>query len=117
MTRSLLMGVVLIHTAPVMLMGISGAMFVVLADGNAANSTLSNLLPSGTVEGFRPPDPDSGYQERLAVMAALLTCPMGLVAAKITKSTALHTMPVAIVSMVNTAPIVAIPVVMEALPL
>ena len=115
--KSLRMGAVMIYAAPVMLMGISGAMFAVLADGSSASSALSNMLPPGTIEGFRPPDADSGYRERLAVMAALLTCPMGLVAAKITKFTAVYTLPVAIVGMVNTVSIVAIPIVMEALPL
>ena len=115
--KSLRMGAVMIYVAPVMLMGISGAMFAVLADGNAAAGTLSNMLPPGTIEGFRPPDADSGYRERLAVMAALLTCPMGLVAAKITRFTAVYTMPVAIVGVINVASIVAVPIVMEALPL
>ena len=115
--RSLRMGAVMIYVSPVMLLGISGAMFAVLADGASASGTLANMLPPGTIEGFRPPDPDSGYRERLGVLAALLTCPMGLVAAKITKFTAVYTLPVAIIGAVNVVSIVLIPIVIEALPI
>ena len=115
--KSLRMGAVMIYAAPAMLLGISGAMFAVLADGSAASSTLSGMMPPGTIEGFRPPNPDSGYGERLGVMAALLTCPMGLVAAKITKFTAVYTLPVVVVGAVNAASIIAMPILMEALPI
>ena len=118
--RSLRMGAVMIYVAPLMLIGIMSAMFAVFDEGDGGESStdiLANMLPPGVMDGFRPPDPDSGVKERLGLMAAMLTCPMGLVAAKITKFTAANTIPVVIVGAVNAAAIALIPIVVEAAPI
>ncbi len=118
--RSLRMGAVMIYVAPVMLIGIMSAMFAVFdggGDGESSTDMLANMLPPGVLDGFRPPDPDSGIKERLGLMAAMLTCPMGLVAAKITKFTAANTMPLVIVGAVNAAAIALVPIVVEAAPI
>ena len=117
--RSLRVGAVMIYVSPVMLVGIMSAMFAVFDDGGGESSTdiLTNMLPPGVLDGFRPPDPDSGIKERLGLMAAMLTCPMGLVAAKITKFTAANTMPLVIVGAVNAAAIALVPIVVEAAPI
>lgn len=113
--RSLRMGAVMIYVAPLMLMGIMNAMFSVFAESHMATTTLTTILPPGIMDGFGPPDPNAGYRERLGLLAALLTCPMGLVAAKITKFTAVNTIPVVIVGSVNAAAILFVPIIIEAL--
>ena len=116
--KSLRMGAVMIYVAPVMLMGIMNAMFAIFdTDVSSSTSALANILPPGVFDSFAPPDPDSGYKQRLGMLGALLTCPMGLVAAKITRFTAVDTMPVVIIGMVNAATIIMIPIVFEALPM
>lgn len=112
--KSLRVGAVMIYIAPVMLIGIASAMLAVFSVDDAATATMTQMLPPGMLEGFGPPDPDAAYQQRLGLMGALLTCPMGLVAAKITRFTAVDTMPVVIVAGVNIASLVMIPIVIEA---
>ena len=114
-TKSLRMGAMMIYASPLMLVGIMNAMFAIFADSGTATNTLSTVLPPGMMEGFGPPDPDAAYRERLGLIAALLTCPMGLVAAKITRFTSVDTMPVIIVAVVNILAIMTIPILIEAL--
>ncbi len=114
--KSLRMGAIMVYISPILLLGIMNGMFLVFASGVDDTNTLMNILPPGTMEGFSPPSPDSGYRERLGLLAALLTCPMGLAAAKITRFTAVYTIPVVIVATVNLLGIILIPIVIEALP-
>ena len=115
--KSLRMGAIMIYVSPVMMMGIMNGMMAMFSADTSSTSALANILPPGVMDGFAAPDPDSGYKQRLGMLGALLTCPMGLVAAKITKFTSVDTMSVVIVGAVNAAAIMAIPIVMEALPL
>lgn len=113
-TKSLRMGAMMIYISPLMLVGITHAMLSLFMDAGPATESLSMILPPGAMESFGPPSPDSHYKERLGLVAALLTCPMGVVAAKITRFTALDTTPLVIVAAVNIASIVMIPMVVEA---
>ena len=104
--------------APAMLMWIMNAMFAIFdTDVSSSTGALANILPPGVFDRFAPPDPDSGYKQRLGMLGALLTCPMGLVATEITRFTAVDTMPVVIIGAVNAATLAMIPIVFEALPL
>ena len=110
--KSLRMAAVMIFISPLMLIGIMNGMFSVF-EGTGDTSVITNMLPPGAMEGFQPPDPDSGHKQRLGLMAALITCPMGLVAAKISRFTAVDTLPVAIVAGINVAALLGIPIVMD----
>lgn len=113
--KSLRMGGIMIYIAPILLMGIMNAMFAMFdTDATITTSPLANILPAETFASFAPPDPDSGYQQRLGMLGALLTCPMGLVAAKITRFTTVDTIPLVIVSVVNALAIIIIPILFDA---
>ena len=111
--KSLRMGAIMIYVSPLMLIGIMNGMFSVF-EGGGDTSVITNMLPPGAMDSFQPPDPDAGYKQRLGMMAALLTCPMGLVAAKITKFTAVNTLPLVIVGLINMVSIIFIPILLVA---
>lgn len=115
--KSLRMGAMMIYVAPLMLLGIAHGMFMVVDTDTSSLESLAAVLPPGVMDSFGPPDPSLGYEQRLGVLAALITCPMGLVAAKISKFTAVDTMPLVIVASINAATIVMLPLVMDAMQL
>ena len=112
--KSLRMGAMMIYISPLMMVGISSAMFAMFGADQSNTASLAAVLPEAVMSGFGPPDPDAKYEQRLGMMGALLTCPMGLVAAKITKFTSVDTMPVVIVAAVNIAALIMVPIMLEA---
>ena len=113
-TKSLTSLTMIVYMSPFLVIGIAHAMVGMMSGGDFADQP----LPSGIAfTGSINIGEDEGFFKGIHLMTALMSIPMGLVAAKVSSYTVRDTLPLAISSAMTIAAILAVPRIMDMLDL